>query len=231
MSWSEVTVVVVLVVALGLWWAWVAASRLDRLHRKVAASRAVVEAQLLRRATVAAGLATSGQLDPVSSVLVAEAAWASLSTGTSTNDAGALPPGMRDLLSEEAASSSGDPDARGRVESELSATLREALGDPDDVAALRADPDGDELLGSLGSAWYRVQLARRFHNEAVAQTLRARRGPLVRLFRLAGHAPAPRTLELDDEWPAALGRPGARASEGRVGGATGPGVEGPSAAV
>ncbi|NKY38478.1 hypothetical protein HGA02_02760, partial [Cellulomonas septica] len=78
MSWSEVTVVVVLVVALGLWWAWVAASRLDRLHRKVAASRAVVEAQLLRRATVAAGLATSGQLDPVSSVLVAEAAWASL---------------------------------------------------------------------------------------------------------------------------------------------------------
>ncbi|MDC7120836.1 hypothetical protein OMK64_04730 [Cellulomonas fimi] len=231
MSWSEVTVVVVLVLALGLWWAWVAASRLDRLHRKVAASRAVVEAQLLRRATVAAGLATSGQLDPVSSVLVAEAAWASLSTGTSTADVGALPPGVRDLLSEEPARSSDDPDVRGRVESELSATLREALGDPDDVAALRADPDGDELLGSLGSAWYRVQLARRFHNEAVAQTLRARRGPLVRLFRLAGHAPAPRTLELDDEWPAALGRPGARASEGHVGGAAGPGAEGSSRAV
>lgn len=215
MSWSEVTVVVTLVVALGLWWAWVAASRLDRLHRKVAASRAVVDAQLLRRATVAAGLATSGQLDPVSSVLVAEAAWASLSAEASAVDGGTLPPGMSELLSaEEPAAAAVDPDVRGRVESELSATLREALGDPDDVVALRADPLGDELLGSLGSAWYRVQLARRFHNEAVAQTLRARRGPLVRLLRLAGHAPAPRTLELDDEWPAALGRPGARASDG-----------------
>lgn len=222
MRWSETAFVVALLVALGLWCVWVAASRLDRLHRKVAASRSVVDAQLLRRATVAAGLATSGQLDPVSSVLVAEAAWASLSAGAAAGDAGVLPPGMRDLLATDEPTAGLAPDDRGRVESELSATLREALGDPDDVAALRADPDGDELLGSLGSAWYRVQIARRFHNEAVAQTLRARRGPVVRLLRLAGHAPAPRTLELDDEWPAALGRPGARAGEGRPAG-DGPG--------
>ncbi|AEE46167.1 hypothetical protein [Cellulomonas fimi] len=213
MSWSEVAVLVTLVVALGVWWLWVTASRLDRLHRKVAASRSVVEAQLLRRASVAAGLATSGQLDPVSSVLVAEAAWASLSAGAAAADVASLPAGVRELLSAEEAAVATDVDERGRVESELSATLREALGDPEDVAALRADPTGDELLGSLGSAWYRVQLARRFHNEAVAQTQRARRGRLVRLLRLAGHAPAPRTLELDDEWPAALGRPGARASD------------------
>jgi hypothetical protein len=53
-----------------------------------------------------------------------------------------------------------------------------------------------------------VQLARRFHNEAVAQAQRMRRGWAVRTLRLAGRAPMPQTLELDDAWPAALGRPG-----------------------
>ena len=81
MRWSEITVYVTIVLALALWWLWVAASRLDRLHRKVGTSRAVLDAQLVRRATVAAELATSGLLDPVSSVLVGEAAWAALSTG------------------------------------------------------------------------------------------------------------------------------------------------------
>ena len=83
MRWSEITVYVTIVLALALWRVWVSASRLDRLHRKVGTSRAVLDAQLVRRATVAAELATSGLLDPVSSVLVGEAAWAALSTGAS----------------------------------------------------------------------------------------------------------------------------------------------------
>jgi hypothetical protein len=208
MSWSEVTVVVTIVLALALWWVWVAASRLDRLHRKVGTSRAVLDAQLTRRATAAAELATSGLLDPVSSVLVGEAAWAALATGAQH-----LPADLRALLGPEevpagrAALVGVD---RGGIESELSATLREALDDPDEVAALRADPAGDELVDLLASSWYRVQLARRFHNEAVTQTVGARRGPLVRLLRLAGHAPEPHSLELDDAWPENLGRPGAR---------------------
>ena len=208
MSWSEITVVVTIVLALVLWWLWVAASRLDRLHRKVGTSRAVLDAQLIRRATVASELATSGLLDPVSSVLVGEAAWAALSTG-----ANELPPDLRDLLGPDDLHAGGgalQAVDRGGIESELSATLREALDDPDEVAALRADPAGDELVDLLASSWYRVQLARRFHNEAVTQTVRARRGPLVRLLRLAGHAPEPHSLELDDAWPENLGRPGAR---------------------
>ncbi|MEZ0448073.1 hypothetical protein [Cellulomonas sp. ICMP 17802] len=208
MRWSEITVYVTIVVALALWWVWVAASRLDRLHRKVTSSRAVLDAQLVRRATVAAELATSGLLDPVSSVLVGEAAWAALSTGTNELPADLLalvgpddaPPGGAALLAVD----------RGRIESELSATLREALDDADEVASLRADPAGAELVDLLSSSWYRVQLARRFSNEAVVQTLRARRGPLVRLLRLAGHAPEPQSLELDDAWPENLGRPGTR---------------------
>ncbi|WP_315095572.1 hypothetical protein [uncultured Cellulomonas sp.] len=208
MRWSEITVYVTIVVALALWWVWVAASRLDRLHRKVGTSRAVVDAQLVRRATVAAELATSGLLDPVSSVLVGEAAWAALSTG-----AVELAPDLRELLGPDDVPPGGDvllAVDRSGIESELSATLREALDDADEVAALRADPAGDELVDLLASSWYRVQLARRFHNEAVAQTQRARRGPLVRLLRLAGHAPEPQSLELDDSWPETLGRPGAR---------------------
>lgn len=54
MSWSEIAVVVVLVLAVLGWSVWIAASRLDRLHRKVGASRSVVETQLVRRATAAA---------------------------------------------------------------------------------------------------------------------------------------------------------------------------------
>jgi hypothetical protein len=199
-TWSEIAVVVVAVVALVVWWSWVAASRIDRLHRKVVASRAVVDTQLLRRASAASTLAASGVLDPVSSVLIGEAAWASIAAGDpQTHGMARLPAELR---------GADVPGDRGLVESELSATLREALDDPEEVAALRAEVGADELLDALADAWYRVQLARRFHNEAVAQAQRMRRGWAVRTLRLAGRAPMPQTLELDDAWPPALGRPG-----------------------
>ena len=216
MTWSEIAVVVVVVLAVLVWWVWVAASRLDRLHRKVGASRSVVETQLTRRATAAAGLATSGLLDPVSSVLVGEAAWAALGAEGATGRSDGPPELLALLLSDPRGSadralsspSAVDEEERGLVESDLSATLREVLAEPDEVAALRSEPGGDELLDALSSAWYRAEIARRFHNEAVLQTQRVRRGRLVRLLRLAGHAPERRTLELDDAWPAALPRPG-----------------------
>jgi molybdopterin-biosynthesis enzyme MoeA-like protein len=174
---------------------------------------------------VAAELATSSLLDPVSSVLVGEAAWAALAAGGSDAE---TTPGMPVELRELLAADPRDPitqsslaqriSERGRIESELSATLREVLSDESEVAAIRAEPGGEEVFDDLGSAWYRVQLSRRFHNEAVAQTRRMRRGVLVRALRLAGHAPEPQTLELDDEWPEALGRPGVRSSEATGGG-------------
>ncbi|UZN05121.1 hypothetical protein [Cellulomonas sp. S1-8] len=203
---TAVLVVVAVVVVLA-WLVWVRASRLDRLHRKVGASRAVVDAQLVRRGTVAAELATSGLLDPASAVVVGEAAWASLTaSGPGDLPTGLLPADLRELLGASSATPwHGD---RGQVESELTAALREILDDAEEVTALAADEVGGPLLDALAAAWYRVQLARRFHNEAVAQTLRVRRGGLVRLLRLAGHAPEPRTLELDDAWPHGLARPG-----------------------
>lgn len=216
MSGSLVAALVAAVVLLALWWTWLVASRLDRLHRKVAASRAALDTQLVRRASCAAELAASGVLDPVSSVLTAEAAWGALSAGGhGSAELRAALPDLAEIgdLAELAPAHRSRTDTpwadREIAESELTRTLCTALEDPEEVAAAREQPTADELLTSLAGAWYRVQLARRFHNEAVAQAQRVRRKPLVRALRLAGHAPRPTMLEIDDSWPAGLPRPGA----------------------
>jgi len=231
-TWAELALLVAGVLLLIGWAVWVEASRLDRLHRKVAASLAVLDRQLVRRATVAAELASVGVMDPVSSVLVGEAAFAALeASGRRTDALAPLTPDLAELIRETGAATSDTgprvggapagaglaggmsgavpPADRGLVESELSSTVRAALEDPSEVAILREEPGGAELVDALAAAWYRVQLARRFHNEAVAQTQRVRRKWVIRLLRLAGRAPVPQTLEFDDAWPEALGRPGA----------------------
>ncbi|MFJ1510492.1 hypothetical protein [Cellulosimicrobium funkei] len=213
MTWSETAVLVLVVAALAAWLLWVAASRLDRLHRKVMASRLALDAQLVRRASAAVDLAASGELDPASSVLVAEAAHAVLDDDADARRLGEQVPGLvppdgprpRRLLG-------GMAESRALAESDLTATLRSALEDADDLAEVRSVPAGDELLASLSAAWYRAQLARRFHNEAVAQALRVRSKWWVRLFHLAGHAPMPVTVELDDAAPDVLVRPVASAA-------------------
>jgi hypothetical protein len=194
-SWSEITLLVLVVVAVVVWLSWVSASRLDRLHRKVTASRIALDAQLVRRASAAADLATSGVLDPASSVLVADAAYAVV------DDAGPVTSPDRALAMD------GLGAQRERAESALSATLRSAFDDVATLDELRATSPGDELVANLGAGWYRAQLARRFHNEAVAQAQRARRHWYVALLHLAGRAPWPQTVELDDLMPAGLGAP------------------------
>ncbi|WP_242001742.1 hypothetical protein [Kribbella steppae] len=52
--------------------------------------------------------------------------------------------------------------------------------------------------GELSLAMRRVQLARRFHNDIVVSTRDLRRRRLVSWLRLAGHAPMPGTIELED---------------------------------
>ncbi|MCG2802272.1 MAG: hypothetical protein L6311_09265 [Cellulomonas sp.] len=196
---TEVLALVTVGLAVLGWMLWVSASRLDRLHRKVVSSRAVVDAQLVRRATVAAELAASGLLDPVSSVVLSESSWGALTAATAP-----LPPELAIPLPDRDDRDPATTLDRARAESELTAALSEVLADPGEVEALRAEPVGAELLDSLAAAWYRVQLSRRFHNEAVAQAQRVRASWRVRLFRLAGHAPRPVTMELDDAWPDAL---------------------------
>ncbi|HEY8718012.1 hypothetical protein [Pengzhenrongella sp.] len=234
-DWEEMVLFAATVLLVIGWAVWVEASRLDRLHRKVAASQSVLDRQLVRRATVAAEIASSGVLDPVSSVLIGEAAFAALEvSGRGTDALAPQIPDLTELIRQTSGASSGtgmnargqvgvgggraavrgggrapaEPD-RGLVESELSSTMRAALEDPAEVATVREEPGGAELIDALAAAWYRVQLARRFHNEAVAQTQRVRRKRVIRLLRLAGRAPDLQPLEFDDAWPEALGRPGA----------------------
>ena len=162
------------VLALLAWHLSWTAARLDRLHARVEGARAALDAQLLRRSAAATSLAGSGLLDPASSVLLAQAAY----------DA-------RDAAAD-------DQEIR---ESDLSRALRATLEAPQVAETLAADPAGAALLGELVAAGQRVQLARRFHNDAV-RAARALRGSwVVRWARLAGRAPRPRSFEIDDEAP------------------------------
>jgi hypothetical protein len=54
------------------------------------------------------------------------------------------------------------------------------------------------IEAELSLAMRRVQLARRFHNDIVVSARDLRHRRVVRWFRLAGHAPMPATIELED---------------------------------
>ncbi|MEU4607405.1 hypothetical protein AB0F43_30845 [Kribbella sp. NPDC023972] len=71
-SWVLVAVAAVLLL-LGAYASWTA-GRLDRLHHRVESARAVLEAELARRAALVAELAGTGILDPASSLLLLDAA-------------------------------------------------------------------------------------------------------------------------------------------------------------
>lgn len=174
MEW--IVPVAVIVVLLALYLPWTAA-RTDRLHWRVDKSRAVLDAQLLRRSGAALDLAGAGLLDPASAVLVADAA-------------------SRARVVEES--------GREQSESELTEALGAALGDPDYVRSLRSRPGADAALDELGAACRRVGHARRFHNDTVRSARRLRQKTLVRWLGLAGRAPWPDTVELDDEVPRGL---------------------------
>ncbi|MFD4028059.1 hypothetical protein ACFWRV_31790 [Streptomyces sp. NPDC058576] len=173
--------IVLAVVAIGVYLSWTA-GRLDRLHSRIDAARAALDAQLLRRASVTQELATSGVLDPAASIVLYEAAHAA-------------------RQSEE--------DHREVAESELSTALRAVFGEPAQVDAVKEIPGGEEAATELAAAVRRVPMARRFHNDAVRAARALRRHRTVRLLRLAGHAPFPLAFEMDDAPPVALAdRPG-----------------------
>nr|WP_216843372.1 hypothetical protein [Phytoactinopolyspora alkaliphila] len=172
MMW--ILIVVGALLLLGVYLSWTA-GRLDRLHARVDASRAVLDAELLRRSASALELATAGLLDPATSVVVADAA----SRARTVNE-----------------------ESRYQAESDLTAVLCTGLDDPQDLAALREEIPGlGQPLDELGMACRRAAHARRFHNEMVRGAQRLRRKLLVRWLRLAGHAPWPETVELDDTVP------------------------------
>ena len=176
LSWIVGGIAMAVLVA---WYLSYGAARLDRLHSRVEGALSALDAQLVRRAEATLELANSGTLDPASALLLASAASDSLEAEHQTS--------------------------REAIESDLTQALELALGE---VAIRRLREDeavGAPALQRLAAANQRVQLARRFHNDAVTDVRRVRRKPGVRLLRLAGHAELPQTFEIDDELPM-LGR-------------------------
>ncbi|HLH58318.1 MAG TPA: hypothetical protein VKV33_04115, partial [Streptosporangiaceae bacterium] len=150
------------------------AGRLDRMHTRLEAARAALDVTLVRRSSVVLELAASGFLDPATSVLLADAA-------------------------HEARGGQG-PDLADQElnQSNLSRALRAAFAQPGFQASLDDVDGAADLLAELEAAAHQVLVARKFYNTAVATTRDARRKPLVRLLRLAGHAPLPEFFEMDD---------------------------------
>jgi hypothetical protein len=166
---ATILLVIVAVAIIGVYVSWTA-GRLDRLHARVEAARAALDAALLRRSSVALELAASGLLDPATSLLLA-------------------------AVAHDARSALNGPEL---AQSDLTRALRAVFGQPDFRASLNGVDGAEELLTELESAAHQVFLARKFYNDAVAATRDARRRPLVRLLRLSGGAPLPEFFEIED---------------------------------
>ncbi len=191
--------VAVALVVLG-WYLSYSAARLDRLHHKVETARAALDIQLVRRATAA--VEVSAHLDPATALLLTDAATQALSAGEQADTAAAR--AARDPLDL--------PPELETVENDLTRAMRAAFPGPvgpepvteEEPPQFPPDPFAQDARRRLAQAGQRVQLARRFHNDAVAQAQRVRRKRVVRWARLAGRAPMPQMIELDDDLPPEL---------------------------
>ena len=166
---ADIILIIAGALFVGVYVSW-RAGRIDRLHARVDMARVALDVTLLRRSSVAQELATSGLLDPATSLLLAEAVH-----GTRGGER------PRDL-----------------AESDLTRALRAAFGQPDFRASLSGKEGADELLAEVEEAAHQVFVARKFYNDLVAVTRDARRRPLARVLRLSGRAPTPVFFEMDD---------------------------------
>ena len=164
---------IVLVVLVGIYLSWTA-GRLDRLHNRVSAAWASLDAQLVRRAAVAGEIAHAAT---VRGLLPAD--------------------GCVDLATTSARALDATVDERAAAENDLGRTLRRAL-DAKAQEAIGADIEMAPLLSALETAMTKVVLARRFHATAIEDTVALRNSRIVRWFRLAGRAPYPRYFDIDD---------------------------------
>lgn len=173
LMWAGLVLAVLLAVG---WFLSYTAVRLDRLHLRLKATAAALDAQLVRRAEATMHIALAGGLDPATAALLARAATQALESPTGSW-------------------------AAERIESESELTDLLRLTGEILQAEHQANAELAEDLKLLHGAGIRVQLARRFHNEAVTDVVRLRQRPHTRIFRLAGHAPIPTAVEFDDAWP------------------------------
>ena len=185
--------IVFTVIALGVvaGFAITRARRLDRLHQRILASRDSLSRLLLRRASEADLLSRSVGLENSG---LADAARAYIQDGGDqlTTDG---------LDRRTAAQRQGDRvEVAARLEraSALSRAIRETLT-PDERARIASDPQASARLEALDATCYRIELTRNVHNVDVAGVRVLRSARMVKLLRLAGHAPIPEPIDFDDD--------------------------------
>ncbi|MEP6851404.1 MAG: hypothetical protein ABJA87_01870 [bacterium] len=164
-SWLVVAVVLTV---LATSWVTFTATRLDRLHARVDAAQAALDAQLVRRAAAVLHAADQAR-DELGADVAARMGGAAQR---------ALSPGEVEREQAE--------NAVGKAANELA--------DRQDTLA----PTHRPALREVADAADRVVIARRFYNDAVRDTRTLRRGRMPRLLRLAGHRAAPEFFDIDD---------------------------------
>ena len=170
MTWTIIALAALAVVLWSFYISW-RASRLDRLHNRVEAARTALDLALLRRAAAASELASSGLLDPATSLLLADAVRRARQVG----------PAERDL-----------------AESDLTRALRATLGDPDFRKELIGDDGAAELVAEVEAGAQQVFIARKFYNDLAGRAVDARRRPLAKVLHLYGSAKQPEFFDMDD---------------------------------
>ncbi len=170
----------VAMLVIGVWYLSHQAGRLDRLHHRIDVAMVSLDALLIRRAAIVAELAAAETVDVLTAALFLDAA--------------------HEVLSFEGEFSN----ARIELENDLSLVVSDAFSTTDDVEAINSAPAASLLLNEFVQVVKRIQLSRRFYAEAVTACINLRRQRAIRLFRLAGHAPMPKTLDFDDSLPFGL---------------------------
>lgn len=185
--------IAVAVIALGVvaGFAITRARRLDRLHQRILASRDSLSRLLLRRASETDLLSRSVGLENSG---LADAARAYIQDGGDqlTTDG---------LDRRTAAQRQGDRvEVATRLEraSALSRAIRETLT-PEERARIASEPQASARLEALDATCYRIELTRNVHNVDVAGVRALRSARMVKLLRLAGHAPIPEPIDFDDD--------------------------------
>ena len=170
------TLSVVLTVLLTSWVTFTA-TRLDRLHARVDAAQAALDAQLVRRAAAVQHVADSArsELGGERADRIAADAHAALSVAQ---------------------------DERERLENAVGKAANELAN-----IALTLPRRLDAALAEVAESATRVIIARRFYNDAVRDTRALRTGRMPRVLRLAGRRGLPEFFDIDDASGWALRRP------------------------
>lgn len=184
-GWVLLVVVLLCLVA---WRLTYTAARLDRLHARVEGSMSALDAQLVRRAEATLELVRSEALEPMQALTLGAIATESLELAD-----------VEEIASE--VRRHGLSPNRSAVESELSVALADVLT-PDELERIfDSSGPGADCLEMVGRASQRVELSRRFYNDAVRDVRTVRAKPSVRWFHLAGHTELPEMVEFNDDVP------------------------------